>query len=90
MRMSLVRFFYEEYYKDDIVNLGGFEPGFEYHPGTLLLNGLCKFLSFVIQDQVLIQGDSFHIFCTVYLMLIIIISCSDSEKKEDVGDKRAE
>ena len=41
--MSLVGFFYEEYYKDDIVNLGGFEPGFEYHPGTLQLNGLCIF-----------------------------------------------
>ena len=57
---------------------------------TRYLNGFCKFLSFLIQDQVLIQGDSFYIFCIVYLMLIIIISCSDSEKKEDVGDKRAE
>ena len=41
--MSLVRFFYEEYYKDNIVNVGGFEPGLEYHPGTLQLNGLCIF-----------------------------------------------
>ena len=42
--MSLVRFFYEEYYKDDIVNLGGFGPGFEYLSGTFQLNDLCIFL----------------------------------------------
>ena len=35
LRLSLARFFYEEYYKDDIVNLGGFGPGFECHSGTL-------------------------------------------------------
>ena len=34
LEMSLVRIIYAEYYKDDIVNLRGFELGFEYHPET--------------------------------------------------------